>query len=224
MSPSEHTPISKLPPEFRAAVVHVVTQDSRVRGQLRNLLRAALAEPVVLSASEADFARQCDPEEARCVVVPITPPDMELLGRIRAIDPVAPIIAVATAATPSTVFRALKLGATDFLVEPFANPDALLASVRGAWALPRNPRPKAVRDPSVLRRLGRLTDRERQILSMVVAGRSIKQIAYALGLSIKTVQTHRAQIGQKTGAKKVVDLVKLAVTLSDEPFHRGAAE
>jgi len=110
--------------------------------------------------------------------------------------------------------RAMKAGAVDFLEKPFEE-ERLLGSVRRAISAgaARQDQAKAVEEVS--RRIAQLTGREREVLSLVVAGRANKEIARALNISPRTVEIHRAHVMEKMEAESLAELVRLTMRIAD---------
>jgi FixJ family two-component response regulator len=113
--------------------------------------------------------------------------------------------------------RAMKRGAVDFLVKP-VDDEVLLEAVRAALRADRERREGREDRGRVRDRLATLTDRERQVLDGVIAGRLNKQIAGALGIAEKTVKIHRGRVMEKMHASSVAELVRMV-----EPFRGGKA-
>jgi FixJ family two-component response regulator len=106
--------------------------------------------------------------------------------------------------------ESMKKGAFDFIEKPF-NEAALRQSVSTCLAQHRNRRDTGAMGRESDVRLARLTVREQQVLERIVAGRLNKQIADDLGISIKTVEAHRANIMEKLEVRSMADLMKIAL-------------
>jgi FixJ family two-component response regulator len=113
--------------------------------------------------------------------------------------------------------RAMKAGAVDFLIKPFRDQD-LLDAVHAAIQRDRAQRQHVIGLADLEERYRALTERERDIMALVVVGRLNKQIASELGLAEVTVKAHRSQLMHKMGAKSLPELVRMADRLG------GAAE
>jgi FixJ family two-component response regulator len=109
---------------------------------------------------------------------------------------------------PMTV-RAMKAGAAEFLTKPFDD-QVLLDAIHAAIERDRARRLDAAGLAVLKVRYDELTQRERQVMKLVVAGRVNKQIAAELGLSLVTVKVHRGQVMRKMRAKSVAELVRMA--------------
>jgi FixJ family two-component response regulator len=115
----------------------------------------------------------------------------------------------------------MKAGAVEFLSKPFGDQE-LLAAIDEAIALDRTERSKRSERSELQRRYDRLTDREREVLTFVVAGFTNRQAAGELGKSEITIGVHRGQITRKMGARSLAELVRLTDKLGIQP--RGLPE
>jgi FixJ family two-component response regulator len=107
------------------------------------------------------------------------------------------------------VRKALKAGAVEFLIKPFQDAE-LLEAVEQAFALDRTRRHTEELMHSIQARAGTLTERERQVMDLVTAGLTNREIAEKIFLSLVTVKLHRGQVMRKMGAESFADLVKMS--------------
>ncbi len=149
-----------------------------------------------------------------CVVLDLrmpAPDGIETLKRIRAGGDPPPVIMVTGEGDIPTAVEAMKLGAFDFAEKP-VNDDALIGLVgdaaRASVSGQQHERPPVYDESSPLKAL---TDREREVLGGLLDGATNKEIARKLGISHRTVELHRANIMEKTGAKSLSRLVLMAV-------------
>ena len=112
---------------------------------------------------------------------------------------------------PTTV-TAMKHGAVDFLTKPI-DPTQLLASVQSAFRQSEEHDQSLATTQRLREKGSQLTMRERQVLDLVVAGLSTKQIACQLQISTRTVDSHRAELLRKTGVRSVLELERIAEAL-----------
>jgi FixJ family two-component response regulator len=112
--------------------------------------------------------------------------------------------------------RALKAGAVDFLQKP-APPKLLLERVRAAIDLDRQTRATAVEGAVVTERLAHLTPREREVMELLLAGKSSKEIATTLGVSVRTVEGHRREVLSKTHVSSAAQLVRMVLSVRKGP-------
>src|SRR3990172_5845186 len=194
-----------------------------VRAGIRALLEAVEGVSVVAEAGTGDEAvRLAIEQRPELVVLDIAMPGMSGLDaavRIREALPDTRVLILSMHAGDDFVQRALRAGAAGYLMKDAAAGELELAVKAvmggGTYLSPRVS--KQVLDEYVRRvenapgPLDGLTPRQRQILGLIAAGRSTKQIAYELGLSVKTVETHRAQLMERLGIRDVAGLVRLAI-------------
>ena len=185
------------------AVVFVVDDDRAVRDSIAMLVRAeGLAVRTFDSARS--FLAGWDHAEESCLIVDLRLPDLsglELQERLAATADAPPIIFLTGFGTVPSAVHALKAGAMDYLEKP-VDPGALLARVREGLARDRERRAE-------LRRIMALTRREREILEQVAGGDTNKVIAANLGISVRTVELHRARGMRKLAVRSVPELVWL---------------
>ncbi len=193
-------------------VVCLVDDDASVRRALERLLRAGgYRTATFASAGEfLQYARRAGPEVVGCLVLDVQLPGLSGLDLQPALAEAGldlPIVFITGHGDIPMSVRAMKAGAVDFLPKPVAA-DALLEAV--GQALARGARARAGQDErrEARRRLDTLTPREREVLSLVTTGRLNKQIAAALGISLKTVKVHRARALEKLGAASVAEAVR----------------
>lgn len=193
-----------------SSLVHLIDDDEDVRRALAFLLgTAGLAVKVYESAS--DFLDRHDASVAGCIVTDVRMPGidgLELLRRLREKEAALPVIVMTGHADVPMAVDAMKNGAVDFIEKPFAD-DVLLDAIARAFRLAEMPAPG--RDAAARERFATLSDRERQVLSGLLAGLPNKTIAYDLGLSPRTVEVHRANVMTKTGVSSLSELVRLAL-------------
>ncbi len=190
-------------------VVHVVEDDQPMRDSLVELLEEAGYRARAYASGEELLARGTAAEPG-CVVSDLRMPGIDgltLLRRLRAGGCGLPLILITGHGDVAMAVSAMKAGAIDFLEKPF-EPDALLGAIAMALRV-RSTGTAAEEGESAHRRLERLTLREHEVLEHLVAGRSNKEAAEKLGISPRTIEFHRANIMEKTGAAGLPELVRL---------------
>ena len=200
-------------------VVFVVDDDSRVRDALSSLLASAGLD-VAVFASATEFLNADKPDAAACLVLDLELPDIHGLELQKELaERQAPPIVFITGHgdIPSSV-KAMKAGAVEFLSKPFGD-EELLRAIETALALDRAERLKRSERAALKERYGRLTPREREVLTFVVAGFANKQTAGELGTSEITIGVHRGQVMRKMGARSLAELVRLADKLGIHPHE-----
>jgi FixJ family two-component response regulator len=193
------------------ATVYVVDDDADLRKALQRLLESAGLQ-VAGFASAQEFLAAHDRHAAGCLVLDLSMPGLNGLQLQRELEQMAsplPIVFLTGRGDIAASVQAMKHGATDFLTKP-VDDDDLLAAVHEALATDRQRRRGSAEREHVAQCLATLTERERQVLEQIVAGRLNKQIAAALGTVEKTIKFHRGNLMRKMGVRVVADLVKLA--------------
>ena len=193
-------------------VVHVIDDDEASRQSLAFLLQAAELE-VQTYASATVFLDLAPKLGWSCVITDVRMPGMsgiELLRRLKELDINIPVIVITGHGDVPLAVEAMKVGATDFLEKPFDD-DVLLSSVRAALAQRDGDRRRHGERAEIESRLATLSNRERDVLSGLVAGRANKQIAYDLGISPRTVEIYRANLMNKMQAGSLSELVRMAL-------------
>jgi FixJ family two-component response regulator len=140
---------------------------------------------------------------------------MALLEHVRAGHPTLPVIMITGHGDIDMAVRAMKLGALDFVTKPFGAQD-LLDRIQEVVRRSEETRTERPSREETVARVATLTPREREVFERIVAGEANKVIAIDLGISVRTVESHRASIMEKTGAKGLVDLVLLSVALKEQ--------
>jgi len=192
--------------------VYIVDDDAAVRDSMAQLLGMHGYETRQFSDA-AGYLGEADKLPRGCVLLDIRMPGMngmELQEELRRRGRSEPIVFVTGHGDVSLAVKAMKAGATDFLQKPCAE-DELIDAVRDAIAGKRQAHPAGEIDARAEAALMRLTEREREILGYVSKGLTSKAIAQRLGISVRTVDIHRANIMNKTDTRNVVELVRLAL-------------
>ena len=190
--------------------VFVVDDDASVRESLRWMV-GSLDLPVETYATAREFLGAQNGGRPGCLVLDLRMPEMgglELQNELAARHIRLPIIMISGHADVASAVRALKAGAMDFLQKPVARGE-LLDRVQEALALDARARQHEGERLRVEACVARLTPRERQVMDLVVAGKTNKIIASDLGLCEKTVEVHRARVMTKMEADSLAHLVRL---------------
>jgi FixJ family two-component response regulator len=197
------------------ATIHVVDDDQAVREGLSALLTARGYAVRLYPTAEAllDAGPHGRPG---CLVVDVRMPGMsglELQRELKRRGETMPLVVITGHGDVPVAVAALKAGAVDFLEKPFDG-DALLAAIGEALARPGAHAAAAADDRAAASRcVAGLTPREREVMDLVAAGLANKVIAHRLGIAVRTVEIHRAHVMEKTGARSLSDLVRLAIKL-----------
>jgi RNA polymerase sigma factor (sigma-70 family) len=197
-------------------MVFVVDDDAGVRKSICMALEAAqLAVRPYASAEDflADYKNGLPTGAGGCLVLDLSMPGMsglELLRHLRSQGMHLPVLIVSGTGTVPKAIEAMKLGVVDFLEKP-ADHRVVVQKVQEALAKDTMQRTSAAEIEAVRQRFAALTERERELLKLVINGRSNKQIAQDMGISIKTVANHRAHLMEKTGALNAADLTRISM-------------
>jgi FixJ family two-component response regulator len=193
------------------AAVHIVDDDPAVRRTLERLLDGMGFQTRSYDSPSA-FLDIASSLSAGCLVLDIRMPGMdglELQARLLELGIALPVIVVTGQGDVESAVRAMKAGAVDYIEKPYS--DAVLRAAintalsSGGWI---------GRDREAMRaaqRIAALSRREREVLDALVEGRVNKVIAYDLGISVRTVEVHRARMMVRLGVRQLPEAVRLAV-------------
>lgn len=190
-------------------IIYLVDDDEALRDSLVWLLESQ-GFKVAAFASGEDFLKAWRPDFNGCLLLDVRMPGisgLELHERLKAQYCTLPIIFITGHGDVPMAVAALKKGAVDFIEKPF-NDAELLRLVSQCLAKEQESRARRRQDAEVSRRLDQLTQREREVLDLIIIGKLNKQIADVLGISIKTVEVHRARVMEKMAAQSLAELVQ----------------
>jgi RNA polymerase sigma factor (sigma-70 family) len=199
------------------STVHVVDDDRAILDSLTALFESVGLGVRVYDAPEKFL--EGDIPDRGCLVTDLRMPGMsgfELVKRVRERAPDLPVLFITGHGEVPLAVRAMKDGAVDFLEKPVRHQE-LLARVQEAIRRGDEGLADRKQQHEMAARLSRLTDREREVLSQVAAGRTSRQIAEALRISLKTVEVHRSRIMEKMQARNVADLVRRVAVAGVKP-------
>lgn len=202
--------------------VFVVDDDQPVRKSLDLLIRS-VGLPVETFASAQEFLDRYSPERPGCLVLDVRMPRMsglELQEHFNTAGVHLPIIFISGHGDVPIAVRAIKNGAVQFMEKPFSK-QLLLEFIHEALHRDAQQRMADSANSAIHAKLDRLTDRERQVMERVVAGKVSKEVAAELGISKKTVDVHRARVMNKLGIESVAELVEMVLKVrpQSEPAH-----
>jgi len=195
-------------------IVFIVDDDVSVRESLESLIRCAGWETETFASAQAFLSRPRVLAPS-CLVLDVGLPDisgLDLQKRVAADRIDMPIIFITGYGDVPMTVQAMKAGAVEFLTKPFGD-DALLSAIRSALdrsqtVIDSEAEIRALRD-----RYASLSNREREVMDLVVTGRLNKQAGFELGISEITVKAHRGKVMRKMKAASLADLVKMASKL-----------
>jgi FixJ family two-component response regulator len=193
------------------ALIHIVDDDVSLRESLIDLLRAGGFDTQGYG-STGEFLLQPIPDRPGCLLLDVKLPGLsglELQAALQSRGFALPIVFLTGHADVPTSVRAMKAGAVDFLEKPVVR-EKLFEALESALA--RDAAARATSEAAQRRdaRLSALTTREREVFDRIVAGRRNREIADALGISLRTVKAYRAQLMDKLGVHTAAELGRLA--------------
>jgi len=198
-------------------VVFVIDDDASMRDAVSRLLNA-VGLTVQTFASAREFLAGRLPDVPGCAVLDVRLPGLSGLDLQREMVERGihiPVIFITGHGDIPMSVQAMKAGAVEFLTKPFRDQD-LLDAVRSGIQLDRQGRKERAELAELRDGLRQLTPREREVMSLVVAGLINKQIALRLGASEKTIKIHRGHVMQKMRADSLADLVRMSQKLGIE--------
>lgn len=193
-------------------LVHVIDDDDAVRDSLAFLLASAKLE-VKTYESAADFLAQVDNLGGGCIVTDVRMPDIsgiDILRKLRQKGIMIPVIVMTGHGDIPLAVEAMKLGASDFFEKPFDD-DGLLEAVRTCLARQQGDEQRKAYRAKIQQNLATLSNRERQVLDGLIAGKPNKVIAFDHAISPRTVEIYRANVMSKMGAATLSELVRMAL-------------
>ena len=203
--------------------IHVVDDDAAVRHSLERLLES-MGFATVSYTTPGAFLLAAPHLLGGCVLLDVKMPGisgLEVQARLRTIGFVQPIIVITGQGDIQTAVLAMKAGAFDFLEKPYED-EVLLAAIEAALAASPDDHIHQAVDSA--QRIARLSPREREVLDALVAGASNKVIAFGLGLSVRTVEVHRARMMERLGTRQLAEAIRLAVLATLAPPPRPPSD
>ena len=203
--------------------VFIVDDDLDFRRSTQWLLKRSGLRAETFSSAE-EFLKDCDPATPGCVLLDVRMPGMsglELQQRMAAENWCSPVIIVSGHADVPMAVRAMEAGAAGFVEKPFSR-QVLLDHVRHALQQDAEARRQRSLRAEVEASFATLTAREREVMELIVGGRTTKEISRLLGASAKTIEIHRARVMKKMGVESIARLVVFAVQYGlCDPNHVG---
>ena len=187
--------------------VYVLDDDAAVLRSLERLLSSANFKPVTFSHPDA-FLAAAKTFKPGCVLLDVRLPSMsglDVQAQLLKMRSDIAVIVVTGHGDIQTAVRAMKAGAADFLEKPYSD-EALLGSIEAAFEKEAD-----LDMADAARRVAILSTRERQVLDGLLAGRPNKVIAYDLGISVRTIEVHRARMMERLGIRQFSEVIRLGV-------------
>lgn len=191
--------------------VFIVDDDKLIRDGIANLVKTMLSLEARTFATAEEFLKTYDHTHAGCLVLDVCLPGMsglELQARLKEQDANLPIVIISGHGDVPMAVQAVKAGAVDFIEKPFRE-HVLWENIKKALAIDAQNRSDQAELADIQERISLLSGRERGVMDLVLAGKTSKEIADKLGLSHKTVETHRTHIMEKLGVRSAVQLTRL---------------
>jgi len=192
--------------------VFLVDDDDAVRRYVGSLLKS-VSLPYESYATAEDFLQAYEPDRPGCLVLDIRMPvlsGLDLQEMLADRGTFIPVIVVTAYPDVSIIVRSVKLGAVDVMEKPF-NAQLLLERINEAFRLDSARRLQKAEQERILRCMAQLTPREREVMDLIVSGKSNKEIAYTLRISRKTYELHRARVMEKMQVTNAVELAQKAM-------------
>jgi len=195
--------------------VALIDDDTAVLDSLRLYFQRKKLQADCFATSSEFLAAIDGSAQFDCVVSDVRMPGMsglELVGHLKSRGFNRPIVLITGHGDIDMAVSAIKLGAFDFIEKPF-DETRLLASIKNAVERYREQMSNAVELEQLRSRFNSLSPRQHQVMELIVAGLSSKEIGMRLNLSAKTVDNHRAWVMERIGARNLAELVRMAITI-----------
>ena len=189
-------------------IVYVVDDDDAVRDMISWLMESVKLKTDFYTNGRA-FLSSFEAGRVACLVLDVRMPEMsgvELQRELKKLDPDLPIIIITGHADVPMAVHAMREGAFDFIEKPFNN-QLLLDRVHAAINRSREIHQEKAGAKELENQLAMLTQREREVLNLVISGDTNKSIAHKLDITIKTVEVHRGNMMRKMNASSIADLM-----------------
>jgi FixJ family two-component response regulator len=194
--------------------VFIVDDDPAIRIGMQALMESVNIQHEMFASAD-EFLKREEDHRAGCLVLDIRMPGLgglELQDELIARGNTLPIIFITGHGDVPMAVDAMQKGAVDFIQKPFRDQE-LLDRIRQALLTDKERREERDHHAEVENRLGKLTNREREVFDLVVTGKPNKVIAYELDVSQRTVEIHRARVMEKMEARSLADLVRMHISL-----------
>ena len=192
------------------STVYIVDDDQAIRHAMELLMRSVGLDYEIFHSGD-EFLETHNDSRAGCLVLDIRMPGLgglELQEKLNEMGSTLPVIFITGHGDVPMAVEAMQKGAVDFIQKPFRDQE-LLDRIGEALKTDLERRTEREQTAEVRQRVDRLTNREREVMELVVTGKPNKVIAYELGVSQRTVEIHRARVMEKMEAKSLADLVRM---------------
>ena len=195
--------------------IYIIDDDLAMRASLKSLL-SVKGYNVHTYPSAQNFLETVHSHDKGCVITDLKMPEMtgiDLLNAIKGQKIQLPVIVMTAFADVSIAVEALKKGAVDFIEKPFST-ETLCKCVEEALARNGEEAEHIQQKQGIEQRMKSLTAREQDVLNILMKGKSNKTIAYELGIGIRTVETHRANLMEKMQAGSLSELLRMSLMVN----------
>ena len=195
-------------------IVMVVDDDAGVRNAMRSLLKSVGLNSQLYGSAQ-EFLSTYSPSQPGCLILDIRMPGMsglELQQELNLRGATIPVIFMTGHGDIPMAVEAMQHGAFDFLQKPFRDQD-LLDRIQKAVARDAKLRESLSEHAKIRTRLDTLTEREREVLDLMILGKQNKSVAQDLGVSPRTIEIHRARVMEKMEAHSVAELVRMMLDI-----------
>lgn len=190
--------------------IAIVDDDEAVRESLKWLLSSEY-DVITCFPSGKEFLQDYTPEKYNCIILDVRMPEMnglELFNKLRSFEYFPPVIFLSGHAELCMAVEAVKNGASEFLQKPVVN-NHLIDQIKTLIQNDSSKREKWKLEQKIKNQLSNLTSREYEVMQLMLTGKLNKQVAYELGIAIKTVEAHRSRILEKMNVKSALVLSHL---------------
>jgi FixJ family two-component response regulator len=198
--------------------VFIVDDDYAVRDSLRLVMETAGLDCQTFESAEHFLQTYC-PDKPGCLLLDVNMPGMngdELQTELNRRNMHLPIIFLTAYGDIPMTVRTIKAGAVDFMTKPVPS-KLLIECIQAVLQLETRMHEEDLAEQAICNRLNNLTFRELEILPLVLAGHSNKEVARHIGISYRTVEIHRSRILNKTGATNLMELARLCEVCKFQP-------
>ena len=200
-------------------LIYILDDEAAVRDSLVALFESCSYQALAFDSTD-DFLARCSVLQPDCAIVDIRMPGvsgLELLSIMRQRQMTVPVVVITGHGDVYTAVQSMKLGAIDVLQKPFSY-DVLMKAIHASIAHSETQAQGQATDQTtdeVKSRLRTLSPREKEILDLIVIGKSSREIAEQLSISVATVNNHRSQIKSKMNARTVAHLLAMLNSLGN---------
>lgn len=199
--------------------VYIVDDDEAICESLKLLLKSVDIPAISYRSAEA-FLQGYDPQTAGCLVLDVRMEGMsglELQRKLKQMHAPISVIIMTGHGDIEMAVEAMKNGAVEFVIKPFDN-QLLLDRIREQWSETGYNQAEFDLQSDYMDRIASLTNREKEVMDLMVAGKHNKTVASVLGISPRTVELHRARVMDKLQAKSLSDVVRIALSCELQSF------